>query len=88
MEFTKESIRSLLQNNVMNVQFTKSDGNIRNMVCTLQENFIWPYEKKTDKVKPENDQVLAVWEIEKQAWRSFRIDSIISAVVVEAPTNV
>lgn len=72
----------------MNVQFTKSDGNIRNMVCTLQENFIWPYEKKTDKVKPENDQVLAVWEIEKQAWRSFRIDSIISAVVVEAPTNV
>ena len=88
MEYTKESIRSLLQSNVVNVQFTKSDGSIRNMVCTLQESFTWPYEKKTDKVKPENNDVIAVWEIDKQAWRSFRIDSIISAVVVEDPVNV
>ena len=84
MEYTKESIRSQLQHNVMKVEFTKTDGNVREMLCTLQESFTWPYEKKTDKVKPENNDVIAVWDIEKQSWRSFRIDSILSAVVVEA----
>ncbi len=84
MEYTKESIRSLLQHNVLKVEFTKTDGSVREMVCTLQESFVWPYEKKTDKVKPENNDVIAVWELDKQAWRSFRIDSIISATVVEA----
>lgn len=72
----------------MKVEFTKSDGSIREMVCTLQESFVWPYEKKTDKVKPENNDVVAVWDMENQSWRSFRVNSIISAVVVEAPQNV
>jgi hypothetical protein len=84
MEYTKESIRSQLQQTVMKVEFTKTDGNVREMLCTLQESFTWPYEKKTDKVKPENNDVIAVWDIEKQSWRSFRIDSILSASVVEA----
>lgn len=88
MEHTKESIRSQLNQSVMNIKFTKTDGNIREMICTLQESFIWPYEKKTDKVKPENNDTLAVWDVEKHAWRSFRLDSIISAVVVEDPANV
>lgn len=84
MEHTKESIRSLLQQNVMKVAFTKTDGNIREMICTLQESFTIPYEKKTDKQKPENSEILAVWDVEKHAWRSFRVDSVISALVVEA----
>jgi len=88
MEYTKESIRSQLQQTVMKVEFTKTDGNVREMICTLQESFSWPYEKKTDKVKPENNDVIAVWDIEKQSWRSFRIDSILSAVIVEDPQNV
>jgi len=68
----------------MNIKFTKTDGNIREMICTLQESFTIPYEKKTEKQKPENNDILAVWDVEKHAWRSFRVDSIISAKVVEA----
>lgn len=68
----------------MKVNFTKTDGTVREMICTLQESFTIPYEKKTDKQKPENNDTLAVWDVEKHAWRSFRIDSIISAEVVEA----
>ena len=68
----------------MKVAFTKTDGNIREMICTLQESFTIPYEKKTDKQKPENSEILAVWDVEKHAWRSFRVDSVISALVVEA----
>ena len=68
----------------MTVKFIKNDGSVREMICTLLESLAIPYEKKTDKQKPENDEVLAVWDVEKHAWRSFRLDSIISAVVVEA----
>ena len=68
----------------MKVNFTKTDGTVREMICTLQESFTIPYEKKTDKQKPENNDILAVWDVEKHAWRSFRVDSIISAEIVEA----
>ena len=67
----------------MNVKFIKNDGSVREMICTLQESLTVPYEKKTDKQKPENDEVLAVWDIDKQAWRSFRVNTILSADVVE-----
>jgi hypothetical protein len=48
------------------------------MVCTLKDSIIVPHEKKTDRVKTENNNVMAVWDAEKNAWRSFKIDSIIS----------
>jgi hypothetical protein len=51
------------------------------MICTLQEHVIPPAEpKKTERVKKENDDVLAVWDVEAQGWRSFRFDSILSVI--------
>ena len=84
MEYTKQSIRSLLKNNVLEVVFTKTDGSVREMKCSLQEQFIEVYEKKTDKVKPENDSVISVWDLDNGGWRSFRVDSIQSVSVVES----
>ena len=83
MVHTKESIRSQLQHSVMNVKFIKNDGSVREMICTLLESLAIPYEKKTDKQKPENDEVLAVWDVEKHAWRSFRVNTVLSVDVVE-----
>ena len=76
MVHTKESIRSQLQHSVMNVKFIKNDGSVREMICTLLESLAIPYEKKTDKQKPENDEVLAVWDMDKDAWRAVRYDAI------------
>ena len=53
------------------------------MICTLLESLAIPYEKKTDKQKPENDEVLAVWDVEKHAWRSFRVNTVLSVDVDE-----
>lgn len=58
------------------VVFTKKDGSERAMKCTLQENVVMPYEKKTDKEKHKSDDTLSVWDVEKSAWRSFRWDAI------------
>ena len=58
--------------------FTKKDGSEREMNCTLAEAVIVPHEKTTDRVKEENLDTLAVWDLDKEAWRSFRLDSVIS----------
>jgi WYL_2, Sm-like SH3 beta-barrel fold len=60
------------------VTFIKVDGDKRIMKCTLNEKYIPQAEpKKTDRVKKENPDVLAVWDLEKEGWRSFRLDTII-----------
>lgn len=58
------------------VTFTKKDGTERTMKCTLKEDLMLPYEKKTEKTKEENKEILAVYDLEKESWRSFRLDSI------------
>jgi hypothetical protein len=58
------------------VVFTKSDGTERELLCTLKEEFIGAYEKKTERVKKENPDVMSVWDLENNGWRSFRIDSV------------
>ena len=88
MEHTKESIRSLLKNDILEVVFIKTDGSVREMRCTLQEKFVEAYDKKTGKVKPENDSVISVWDLDNNGWRSFKLDSIQSVSVVEDPANV
>jgi hypothetical protein len=78
MTFTKDGIKSTLKTYTANVTFTKVDGSERVMKCTLNETLIpqSTEEKKTDRVKVENDNVLAVWDLESQGWRSFKIDSV------------
>lgn len=78
---SKETIKNKLLQGQVTVNFTKTDGTVRKMICTLQEGAIPQGEaKKTDRVKKENDDVLAVWDLEAQGWRSFRFDSILSVI--------
>jgi hypothetical protein len=74
---TKEGIRNLLRNAVVTVTFTKADGTVRDMKCTLSPDFLPAQEvnesKSFRKISPDS---CPVWDMEKQAWRSFRWDSI------------
>lgn len=78
MTFTKDGIKSTLKTYTAKVTFTKVDGSERVMKCTLNESLIpqSTEEKKTDRTKVENDNVLAVWDLESEGWRSFKIDSV------------
>ena len=70
-------IKTKLRSGNCTVVFTKSDGTERKMLCTLQESTIPAAEpKKTDRIKKENDNALAVWDLEANGWRSFRFDSV------------
>ena len=75
---TKEKLKELLQKNVLEIKFNKIDGTERVMNCSLKQEIIPISENKTPKkIKPENENVLAVWDLQKEAFRSFRLDSLI-----------
>ena len=71
-----------LQQRVCRVIFKKTNGEERDMQCTLQDDAI-PAATKTDplsqkKVRSINEEVIPVWDVNAQGWRSFRVDSVIS----------
>lgn len=77
LEDTREALTNFLLTEVVTVNFTKTDGEERVMNCTLNPSFINDiYEKKTDRTKKQNEEVMSVWDCDKQGWRSFRVDSI------------
>jgi hypothetical protein len=72
----KDWLRTLLKEDVVSITFIKKDGSERIMQCTLSESKI-PSEfapKGTEKAK--SDEVLPVFDVENDGWRSFRWDSI------------
>ena len=83
MEITKQKLKELLKKKVIKVTFKKKDGSERVMKCTLQEDIVPIYEKKTERVKKVNDEVLAVWDLEKDSFRSFKLDSLIDYQIIE-----
>jgi hypothetical protein len=74
--FIKEKLRKLLQTNVVEVKFTKKDGSDRTMNCTLDPKRLPSYPLEPRPFHHVSEDVLPVWDVDKSAWRSFRIDSI------------
>ena len=68
----KEIIWNKLIEGTVQVTFTKKDGSERVMNCTLHEDYV-PEIKGTKAINP---NVLAVYDIDAEGWRSFRWDSI------------
>ena len=84
-DFTTESfktkLKESLQSNEVGVTFTKRDGTERRMQCTLSASRI-PGEQlpqgtgDTSSTETLSKEAIKVFDLEKQAWRSFRYDSI------------
>lgn len=82
----RDELIGKLKNNVCVVVFEKKDGTERSMKCTLQEGVI-PEATKEDplsqkKIRSLNEEVIPVWDTEKNGWRSFRVDSVKSFSVL------
>jgi hypothetical protein len=73
---SKGELVEMLHEGVISVMFEKTDGTMRTMRCTLREDYITAHEKKTDRTKTVNENVLPVWDLDAASWRSFRVDSI------------
>jgi hypothetical protein len=88
----RDYLKILLAEDILLVTFTKKNGDLREMYCTLQDEFV-PEHKKyfSDKITrreatSEGREVLAVFDMEKSDWRSFRMDSIAALEIVREET--
>lgn len=82
---TKSALEKLLKSKIVEIKFNKKDGNLRTMLCSLKQEFLPkadPSKTKTAKKTP-NPDVLAVWDLEREAYRSFRLNSVIDYQAVE-----
>ena len=67
----------LLHDNVCVCVFEKVDGTKRTMICTLQSDQL-PIKESTGSTYVVPDYQVRCFDVQKQAWRSFNIDSVIS----------
>jgi len=52
------------------------------MNCTLLEKYLPPLMEDAETTTKDNPDVLAVWDIDNNGWRSFRLDSITEVRIV------
>jgi hypothetical protein len=74
---TKYEMVEKLKDGIVTVVFEKVDGSTRTMKGTLLGEYL--PQKEYDPNKPEravSDESVSVWDIEKNGWRSFRVDSV------------
>ena len=67
----KQQLKSIVGNRFFAVQFTKTDGTTRDMVCRLG---VSKGVKGTGKTMP--DHLVTVWDANKRAFRSFSLDRV------------
>lgn len=73
----KFELKETLENGVVTVVFEKVDGTLREMKCTLLTEYLPKTEGPTLLTeRKEPDNVLSVWDVENNGWRSFRVDNI------------
>ena len=76
---SKIELKENLSKSVAKVVFNKSDGTVRMMNCTLMADYV-PMVIREEQVahvpRKQNDEVLAVWDLDNQGWRSFNVNSV------------
>jgi len=84
---TRDALLQDLKLHTCKIHFTKVNGEERKMVCTLLPDMIPPMTNRAALEeahrRPENQETIACWDLEKGAWRSFRVDSVTYAEIVD-----
>lgn len=76
-----EVLRRLLQSDC-EVTFTKVDGTLRVMPCTLRSDALPPQSvtESSQRTRSYNPEVISVWCLDKNEWRSFRVMNVTRVV--------
>jgi hypothetical protein len=83
MKMEKAELKELLHKHVVEVTFTKVDGSVRVMPCTLKEDIL-PAAPNTEskRTKAPNEANLSVWCTDKAEWRSFKVANVTEVKVL------
>lgn len=69
-----------LRNHIVEVKFTKANGELRTMRSTLRPELLLD---TTGGISTATDDVITVVDLDKNEWRRFRTDSVISTTILE-----
>lgn len=76
----RNELKTALEKNLMEVTFTKVNGEQRVMTCTLHPTMLPPATKddamSQKRIRELNEEVLSVWDTNANGWRSFRIANV------------
>ena len=67
--------KKALHEGIVNFTYIKKDGSTREAKGTLQEKFITVTSTGTN-TRPKPDNIVAYWDLDKNAWRSFITDNL------------
>jgi len=78
--YDRNQIVSDLKHSIIEVTFTKASGEQRIMHATLDPRYLPPNTNidhlDQEHSKPEHDNIVVCWDVQKGGWRSFRIENV------------
>lgn len=85
----REELERKLKTSIMEVTFNKINGDKRIMTCTLNKTHLPPAKKDDpitqEKVRKVNEEVMSVWDVNAEGFRSFRMANIIEVKRLGSP---
>jgi len=78
LESKRQGILEALQDGIVDLQFKKVNGDLRNMRGTRKFDLI-PEEKhpKTEDKREQNETIVVLFDLEVNDWRSFRVENLV-----------
>ena len=82
MQYQRDALLKDLKQAVVEITFTKVNGQRRVMRCTLDSRYMPVMKEEQHKhldeqhQREENKEVIACWDVHNKGWRSFRVDSV------------
>ena len=74
----RDGLIELLEDNEVIIHFTKMDGTVREMYCTLDADMI---PASSEWIDTGNTGAIAVFDLDIYEWRSFYFDRVISIYI-------
>jgi len=88
--YTIDQVRAFLHNHVLDIQFKKKDGTLRNMLATTNPLYLPEPVVETEDEAPKKKRnppktIVTCFDVEAKAWRSFRFSNLKSVAVTDMP---
>lgn len=78
----REAILKMLREGIVNVKFTKKNGTIRDMECTLLPFYIPEDRQPRGTGHVTGEDILRVYDVVEDDWRCFLVANVLSAVAI------
>ena len=78
-----DDLKIALSNNIVEIDFIKVDGSNRKIKATRDVKRFTFTPKKTNVQKIQKNDILSVWDLENNGWRSIKIDNIVTWKVMD-----